>query len=100
MPIGYRIQDKHLVIDPEEADKARQIFDSFAVSGSIGEAARMAAALGHPFHRKTIKNMLTNRKYIGEHRGIRTTARRSSTGICLRTYSASSPWPSVMTQSM
>ena len=69
VPIGYRIQGKHLVIDQEEADKARQIFDSFAVSGSIGEAARMAAALGHPFHRKTIKNMLTNRKYIGEHRG-------------------------------
>lgn len=70
VPIGYRIQDKHLVIEPEGAAFVRKIFAEFVATGSIAATANYAqVTLGRALTRRGIKRLLTNRKYIGDHRG-------------------------------
>lgn len=68
-PMGYRIQDKHLVIVPEEAELVRQIFETYDVTGSLGATARFAQSVGYVVEKQNLKHTLRNRKYIGEHRG-------------------------------
>lgn len=67
-PIGYRIKDKHLVIDEEGAVIPRLAFDTYSTTGSLGETARVLQAHGFDLHKQNVKYMLKNRKYIGEHR--------------------------------
>lgn len=70
VPIGYRIQDKHLVIDPEGAEIVRRVFAEFVATGSISATAKYAAyTLGKDLTKRGVKRMLMNRKYIGDHRG-------------------------------
>lgn len=68
-PIGYRIRDKHLVIEPDEAEAIRKIFRRYAEFGSLNDTARFAQGLGYMIHKQNLKWILKNRKYIGEHRG-------------------------------
>lgn len=68
-PVGYRIQDKHLVIDEEAAAIPRLAFKTYSTTGSLGEATRAVQAHGYVIHKQNLKWMLKNRKYIGEHRG-------------------------------
>lgn len=68
-PIGYRIRDKHLVIEPDEAEAIRKIFQRYAEFGSLNDTARFAQGLGYMIHKQNLKWILKNRKYIGEHRG-------------------------------
>ena len=69
-PIGYKIQDKHLVIDPEEADLVRQAFQTYIDTGGISETLRRLEGTGLPVTQRGIKLILQNRKYIGECYGI------------------------------
>ena len=69
VPIGYRIQDKHLVIVPEEADIVRRVFEEYDFTGSINEAARYMRRYRPQITKRTVQYLLRNRKYIGEHRG-------------------------------
>lgn len=68
-PIGYRIEDKHLVIVPEEAEIIRKVYKRYAEIGSLNEAARYAQSLGCMIYKQNLKWILKNKKYIGEHRG-------------------------------
>lgn len=69
VPIGYQIKDKHLVIVPEEAELVRQVFNEYSITGSINAATRLYNRTGTTLTKRGIRGMLTNRKYIGEHRG-------------------------------
>lgn len=69
VPIGYQIRDKHLVIVPEEAELVRQVFAEYSMTGSINAATRLYNRSGSTLTKRGIRGMLTNRKYIGEHRG-------------------------------
>ena len=70
VPFGYKIESKHLVIDPEKADIARQVFQTYIDTGGISETLRKTEGLGLPKTQRAIKKMLQNRKYIGECYGI------------------------------
>lgn len=69
VPIGYRIQDKHLVLVPEEADLVRRVFEEYDITGSINEAARYMRRYRPQITKRAVQYLLHNRKYIGEHRG-------------------------------
>ena len=62
IPYGFKIQDKHLVVDPEKADIVRRVFQT--------ETLRQTEGLGLPRTQRAIKLLLQNRKYIGECYGI------------------------------
>lgn len=70
VPFGFKIQDKHLVIDPEKADIARQVFQTYIDTGGISETLRKMDGYGLPKTQRAMKKMLQNRKYIGECYGI------------------------------
>ena len=70
VPFGFKIQDKHLVIDPEEADLVRQAFQTYIDTGGISETLRRLEGTGLPVTQRGIKLILQNRKYIGECYGI------------------------------
>jgi len=70
IPFGYRIVDKHLVIDPEKADIVRRAFQTYISTGGVSETLRQTEGLGLPRTQRAIKLLLQNRKYIGECYGI------------------------------
>ena len=70
VPPGYRIEDKHLVIVPDEAESVRFAFEEYARTGSIRNTVAACTALpGLPTVMGTFRNMLKNRMYLGEYRG-------------------------------
>ena len=70
IPYGYKIQDKHLVIDPEKADIVRRVFQTYISTGGVSETLRRTEGLGLPRTQRAIKLLLQNQKYIGECYGI------------------------------
>lgn len=70
VPFGYKIVDKHIIPDPEKADIARQVFQTYIETGSICETLKLMQGHGLPKTQRAFKWMLTNRKYIGEAYGI------------------------------
>lgn len=69
VPYGYRIEDKHLVIVPEEAEIIRKVFDFYSHDGSLNGVVKYGQSLGLYRQKQNYKLLLRNRKYIGEHRG-------------------------------
>ena len=63
-PYGFRIENKHLVPDPETADKAKAIFDRYAATGNLYKTRDYAASVGHVRSRNTLKSMLRNPAYV------------------------------------
>jgi len=70
IPYGYKIQDKHLVIDPDKAEIVRRVFQMYIDTGSVTSVLRKAEGLGLPRTQRGTKILLQNRKYIGECYGI------------------------------
>ena len=70
VPFGYKIENKHIVPDPEKADIARQVFQTYIETGSICETLKLMQGHGLPKTQRAFKWMLTNRKYVGEAYGI------------------------------
>lgn len=70
VPIGYKIEGKHIVPDPETADIAKQTFQTYLETGSIRKTMRLMQGNGLPQTQGGFKHMLMNRKYIGEAYGI------------------------------
>lgn len=70
-PYGYRIEDKKLVIVPEEAAVVRYVFEEYAKGVSKRELADKLNAqglrthTGAPFRFNSFQTMLKNEKYIG-----------------------------------
>lgn len=68
VPPGYRIQDKHLVIDSDMAPAVREVFEHYAQTGKLYDTVRISA-LGLPKTKQGIKTLLKRRIYIGEAHG-------------------------------
>nr|DAF20115.1 MAG TPA: integrase [Caudoviricetes sp.] len=67
-PIGYKIESKHLVPD-DDAPTAVSIFQYYRKSGNLSMTLRyMESEFGLVRSAASLKNMLTNTKYIGEFR--------------------------------
>lgn len=85
-PYGYRMVDKKLIIEPNEAEMIRLIFNQFA-NNQMGLRAIAAYAndlglrtkRGNPFENRTIEYILNNPVYIGK-------ARWTPTGKTRRNY--------------
>ena len=67
---GYRIEDKHYVLDPDKADAVRLAFDVFNRTGSYAETIRATYGTGLPTTTNGIKNMLRREIYIGKRYGM------------------------------
>ncbi len=76
-PFGYRVDNRKLVVVPENADLVRRVFNRFIETGSSTLIANELAAQGvrtpkgHPIDKKFVYRILNNRAYIGEavHKG-------------------------------
>lgn len=67
-PLGYRIENKHLVPD-DDAPTAAAIFEYYRSNGNLAMTLRyMETEFGLIRSSASLKNMLTNTKYIGEFR--------------------------------
>lgn len=67
-PLGYRIVNKHLVPD-DDAPTAVAIFQYYRKTGNLSMTLRyMESEFGLVRSAASLKNMLTNTKYIGEFR--------------------------------
>lgn len=87
VPIGYNVQDRKLIIDPDEARKVKSIFKLFVELGTISQLAAKLRDLGITSRQKmlstgvirggvfmgrgALKPIIRNRLYIGEmpHKG-------------------------------
>ena len=67
---GYRIEDKHYVLDPDKVDAVRLAFDVFNRTGSFAETIRATYGTGLPTTTNGIKNMLRREIYIGKRYGL------------------------------
>ena len=72
VPLGYRVQDRRLLIEPREAETVRHIFDRFLELGSWTLLAHdlkergLTTRTGRAFDKGNLYRMLHNRIYIGE----------------------------------
>lgn len=71
-PLGYRTgADKHLKLDPVEADTVQRIFEWYDSGQPMGQLADQLnqegrkTATGKPFNRSSFTTILRNKKYIG-----------------------------------
>ncbi|WP_254452494.1 recombinase family protein [Roseicella sp. DB1501] len=77
VPLGYEVHDRKLVVNEDEAARARRAFELFAATGSGVEAVRQLRAedvltkTGRPFDKGTLYRLLNNPTYLGEvaHKG-------------------------------
>ena len=78
VPLGYRVENRKLVIDKAEAVTVRMIFDRFLKTGSATTLAReldsegVKTRKGGPVNKGVIYKVLNNRVYIGlaVHKGV------------------------------
>jgi hypothetical protein len=77
VPLGYRVENRRLVVDEAGAATVRRVFEGFA---ELGSATRLLPLLraegfvtktGRPFDKGAVYKLLINRTYLGEavHKG-------------------------------
>jgi DNA invertase Pin-like site-specific DNA recombinase len=77
VPLGYRVENRKLLVDEAAAATVRRVFEGFA---EIGSATRLLPILraeglltkhGRPFDKGAVYKLLVNRVYLGEavHKG-------------------------------
>ena len=87
-PLGYRVSDKRLVVEPDEAGQVRMLYERYLELGCVTELARelsranvrtrrYVSAAGNEFggceySRGHLHRILRNRTYVGEivHKGV------------------------------
>ena len=77
VPLGYRVENRKLLVDEEEAASVRLIFERFVKLGSIKllmrelQAAGIRSRRGYMLDKGALYKLLNNRVYIGEavHKG-------------------------------
>ena len=77
VPLGYEVRDRKLVVNEDEAERARRAFEFFAETGSGVEAVRrlrtegVRTKTGRPFDKGALYRLLNNPTYLGEvaHKG-------------------------------
>ena len=77
VPLGYRVENRKLLVNDEEAASVRMIFERFVKLGSIKllmrelQAAGIRSRRGYMLDKGALYKLLNNRVYIGEavHKG-------------------------------
>ena len=77
VPLGYRVENRKLLVNEEEAASVRMIFERFVKLGSIKllmrelQAAKIRSRRGYMLDKGALYKLLNNRVYIGEavHKG-------------------------------
>jgi DNA invertase Pin-like site-specific DNA recombinase len=77
VPLGYRVENRRLVVNEPEAARVRRVFQLFAETGSGVETVRrlqaegIATRSGRPLDKGDVYKLLNLRTYVGEvaHRG-------------------------------
>lgn len=77
VPLGYRVQDRQLLVDPDEAQVIRNIFESFISCRSTTSLVKDLADQGikgkngKPIAKQNLYKIFRNRTYLGElgHKG-------------------------------
>lgn len=69
VPLGYRIENKHLVIVPEQAEAVRYAFQTYKQTSNMSETLRKMVGTGGPTEMQSLKRLLKNETYIGIHNG-------------------------------
>lgn len=67
-PFGFSIVNKHIVPNAD-AETVRKVFLYYSQTGNLYQTRSYAASIGYDRHLKPLKQMLQNRKYIGEYKG-------------------------------
>lgn len=67
---GYRIEGKHLVLDPEKVPAVRLAFETFNATGSYAAAIRATYGMGLPETGNGMKLMLSREIYTGRAHGL------------------------------
>ncbi|MBK9624963.1 MAG: recombinase family protein [Rhodocyclaceae bacterium] len=71
-PLGYRIEDRRLIVMDVEADLVKRIFKDFVACRSTTDLVRQLAAdgktnkQGKPFSKQMLYKLMHNRVYLGE----------------------------------
>jgi site-specific DNA recombinase len=77
VPLGYRVENRKLLVDEAGAATVRRVFEGFADIGSgsrllpILQAEGLLTKTGRPFDKGALYKLLVNRVYVGEavHKG-------------------------------
>lgn len=69
VPFGYKIENKHLVIVPEQAEVVRRLFETYQETSNLGETQRRMDGTGIPKNKTSMKKLMRNPVYIGSHNG-------------------------------
>lgn len=70
IPLGYKIEDKHLVIDPEKAEIVRDIFRYYISTRSIRQTRKyILDQWGISYCHTNIRCLIQNERYIGRAHG-------------------------------
>jgi len=77
VPLGYRVENRKLVVDDAGAAIVRRVFEAFVEIGSatkmlpVLEAVGVRTKTGRPFDKGAVYKLLVNRVYLGEavHKG-------------------------------
>jgi site-specific DNA recombinase len=77
VPLGYRVENRKLLIDEAAAATVRRVFEGFAEIGSVTQLLPILRAEGlltkhrRPFDKGAVYKLLANRVYLGEavHKG-------------------------------
>jgi len=77
VPLGYRVENRRLVVDDAGAATVRRVFEGFAELGSatrllpLLRAEGLVTRTGRPFDKGAVYKLLVNRTYLGEavHKG-------------------------------
>lgn len=68
-PIGYRIENKHLVVDPEKAEIAIATFKHYDETNSLNDTVRfLKSEYGINRTQAALKDMLRNERYVGRRK--------------------------------
>ena len=69
IPIGYKVENKHLVIDEPKAEIVRGFFENYKKTGSIHSCMDYLHKHGITLHANSVSRMIRNPIYKGQHRG-------------------------------
>lgn len=70
IPLGYKLVDKHLVIDTEKAEAVRALFEFYDQNHIVGAAMRMLREqYGISYYVSSVRKILINPVYKGEYKG-------------------------------
>ena len=77
---GFKVVDKHIVLNPDTAPIAKEIFERYAAGETVAEitawlnARQIKTTKGGPFNKNSLHALFRNRRYVGiyTYKGVET----------------------------